>query len=94
MDYTVEFESWLAFHGHYNHMQSLVRLRFKLMQYFLYRLRCPLDRVEDEEMKLLSCLDAVLGEEHKKCGFPECTDLNGQERTESTGGRNDVARSK
>jgi len=65
MDHLMELEpEWLIFRGHYHHMQAVLRLRFKVMELFMRRLREPNSDPEppelgEEERRLLECLEKV-----------------------------------
>lgn len=50
LEHVLSLESWLTFKGSFNDMQALVRLRFKLMSYFLNILKNPLQLCETEDL--------------------------------------------
>uniref|UniRef100_A0A158Q6T0 RNA helicase n=1 Tax=Elaeophora elaphi TaxID=1147741 RepID=A0A158Q6T0_9BILA len=56
-------------------MQLMLKLRVKLMTYFIFVMKQP-DRPETEETKeLLATINQILVEDHFRVGFAECTDL-------------------
>ncbi|VBB30742.1 unnamed protein product [Acanthocheilonema viteae] len=68
-------EPWLVFRWKFEDMQLMLKLRVKLMTYFIYVMKQP-DRPETEETKeLLAIINQILLEDHFRAGFAECTDL-------------------
>ncbi|KAH7727727.1 Protein F52B5.3 [Aphelenchoides avenae] len=71
----VDLEPWLAFRGITENLQLAMKLRFKVMSYFLSVLKNPMRETTTEDEILLSCLSDVLIMDHKRFGFNECIDL-------------------
>lgn len=74
-DYAVEVDSFLAFRGEYELMKLLMKLRFKILNYFMMWLRNPEVAKYDENVALLHCLNEVLSKEHKNCLYARVDDL-------------------
>ncbi|EJD73978.1 hypothetical protein LOAG_18639 [Loa loa] len=70
-------EPWLVFRWKFEDMQLMLKLRVKLMTYFIFVMKQP-DRSETEEAKeLLATINQILLEDHRRAGFADCTDLPG-----------------
>uniref|UniRef100_A0A915AWY0 Helicase C-terminal domain-containing protein n=1 Tax=Parascaris univalens TaxID=6257 RepID=A0A915AWY0_PARUN len=76
-EYVLEMESWLVFKGRYRDMQAVLKLRFKVMSYFLEVMKNPGRTETDEDRLLLLTLEHVLSEDHRRSRFYECSDLQG-----------------
>ncbi|CAG9533588.1 unnamed protein product [Cercopithifilaria johnstoni] len=68
-------EPWLVFRWKFEDMQLMLKLRVKLMTYFIFVMKQP-DLPETEETKeLLATINQILLEDHFRAGFANCTDL-------------------
>uniref|UniRef100_A0A914E412 DEAD-box helicase OB fold domain-containing protein n=1 Tax=Acrobeloides nanus TaxID=290746 RepID=A0A914E412_9BILA len=68
-EFLIEIESSLAMQGKFEDLQLIMRLRFKLMFYFLEFLKNPTSRLSREHNDLLACLNYVLSIDHHRFGF-------------------------
>nr|CTP80797.1 Bm4243 [Brugia malayi] len=83
-------EPWLVFRWKFEDMQLMLKLRVKLMTYFIFIMKQP-DRPETEETKeLLATINQILLEDHIRAGFADCTDLPGYQERSSNSANNEI----
>uniref|UniRef100_A0A7E4ZYR7 RNA helicase n=1 Tax=Panagrellus redivivus TaxID=6233 RepID=A0A7E4ZYR7_PANRE len=74
-DYIVEIDKFLAFRAGFQILQMALKMRFKLMNYFMNWLRHPLQEMTDDNVKLLACLNKILTAELDRNNFNVVEDL-------------------
>ncbi|KAI6202815.1 hypothetical protein M3Y94_00483800 [Aphelenchoides besseyi] len=74
-EYYVETTDGLGFRGQFRPLQAALRLRLKLMSYFLNFLKQPLRPLSSLDSKLLQTIANVLEIDHQRVNFHPVTDL-------------------
>ncbi|MFH4978522.1 hypothetical protein AB6A40_005231 [Gnathostoma spinigerum] len=71
----LELEPWLAFRGKRTDLQLILKLRFKLMSYFLNVMKNPRRPITEEDEAVLDTVSRLLSSDHQRHGFVKCSDL-------------------
>lgn len=72
---SVEVDTFLGFRGEYETVKLLMKLRFKILNYFMMWLRDPSVSTTPQAEALLKCVNEVLIMEHQRCAYQPVMDL-------------------
>jgi len=72
---SVEIDNFLGFRGEYETIKLLMKLRFKILNYFMMWLRDPSTSTTPQAEALLKCINEVLIMEHQRCYYQPVMDL-------------------
>lgn len=79
----VELESWLGFKGNFKDLKNILRLRFKLMSYFMQFIKNPLQPLSEEHNNLLKTTASIMEKDHVKTSFQLVNDIHKSRFTSS-----------